>query len=277
MVRVKIDEVEAISAIMLVGGLVVLLVSGFRGSSTLAFIGLGLAFWGALLLYIRPEGYTRKELLNAVTLPPLATLNEMIQELNYRGEALYLPPKYFANPESTRVYISKQKVATLPMPELIQKYETQHFVKNPEGLLLTPPGAELANIFEKKLGISFVRVDLEYLQRKMPKLFEDLEIADNLEIEILAKTVAAKARPFSLLQTERYAVQVKITDPICKEVCEEPNRLTYICDRIGGPVCSAIGCALAKATGAPVIIESVQTSEDGKTVQTTYGILGVES
>jgi hypothetical protein len=278
MAIVKIGQVEAVSVIMLVGGLVVLVASVFYGSSTLAFIGLGLAFWGALLLYIRPEKYTRIELLNAVILPSLATLNEMIQELNYRGEALYLPPKYFVNPESTRVYITKQKVATLPTPELIQEYETQLFVKNPEGLLLTPPGAELANIFEKKLGISFARVDVEYLQRNMPKLFiEDLEIADNLEMEIISKTVAAKASAFSLLQTERYAIQVRITDPICKEVCEESNRLTYICDRVGCPICSAIGCALTKATGAPVIIESVQTSEDGKTVQVTYGILGVES
>jgi hypothetical protein len=278
MVIVKIGQVEAVSVIMLVGGLVILVASFYYGSSILAFTGLGLAFWGALLLYIRPEGYVRKTLLQAVILPSLATLNKMIQELNYKGEAIYLPPRYFANPECTRVYMTRQKVATLPMPELIQKYETQLFVKNPEGLLLMPPGAELANVFEKKLGISFTRVNLEYLQRNMPKLIvEDLEIADNLEMEILPKTVEGKARAFSLLQAERYAVQVRITDPICREVCQGSNRLEHICDRIGCPICSAIGCALTKTTGAPVMIESVQTSEDGKTVEITYGILGVES
>lgn len=278
MLRVKIGQVEAISVIMLVGGLTVLVASVFSSSSTLALIGLGLAFWGVLLLYIRPEGYTRKELLNAVILPPLATLNEMIQELKYRGEALYLPPRYFVNPESTRVYITKQKVATLPTPELIQKYETQLFVKNTEGLLLTPPGAELANIFEKRLGISFTRVDLEYLQRNMPRLFiEDLEIADNLEMEILPKTTPTGTPAVSLLRAERYAVQVRITDPICREVCGGSNRHAFICDKIGCPICSSIGCALTKATGAPVMIESVRTLEDGKTVEVIYGILGVES
>jgi hypothetical protein len=202
----------------------------------------------------------------------------MIQELNYRGEALYLPPRYFVNPESTRVYIAKQKVATLPMPELIQKYETQLFVKNPEGLLLMPPGAELANIFEKKLGINFTRVDLEYLQRNMPRLFiEDLEIAGNLEMEILPKTIPTGTPAVSLLQAERYAVQVRITDPICREICGGSNRLEYICDRIGCPIYSSIGCALTKATGDPVMIESVRTLEDGKTVEVIYGILGVES
>jgi hypothetical protein len=278
MVTIKIGEVEGTSVIMLAGGLAVLAASVFYGSSILAFIGLGLAFWGALLLYIRPEEYMRKTLLNAAILPFLDTLNEMIQELNYRGEALYLPPRYFVNPESTKVYVAKQKGATLPTPELIQEYETQLFVKNPEGLLLTPPGAELASIFEKKLGISFTRVDFEYLQRNMPKLFiEDLEIAENLEMEMFTKTLAAEGRAFSFLKAERYSVQVKINNPMCREVCEKSNRLTQICEKIGCPICSAIGCALTKATGAPVMIENVQTSEDRKTVEITYGVLGVES
>jgi hypothetical protein len=277
MVTVRIGQIEAISAIMLVGGLLALVASIFYGLSTLAFIGLGLVFWGALLLYIRPEGYTRKEILNAVILPSLATLNEMIQELDYNGEALYLPPRYFANPESTRVYITKQKVATLPTPELIQKNENQLFVKNTKGLLLMPPGAELASIFEKRLGISFTRVDLEYLERNMPRLFiENLEIAENLEMEILPRTISTGTTGVSLLRAERYAVQVRITDPICREVCRGSNRLVRICDSIGCPICSSIACALTKATGAPVIIESVRTSEDGKTVEVTYGILGVE-
>jgi hypothetical protein len=286
--RIKIRQAEAASSIILISGLATLTASVFYSSSTLALIGLGLTFWGALLLYIRPEEYTRKTILNATVLPVLATLNQMIRELNYKGEAVYLPPRYFANPESTKIYIikqsarelrAKQKVAGIPLPELIQKYENRLIIRKTEGLLLTPPGAELTKIFEKKLGTSFTKVDLEYLQRKMPRLFtEDLEIAENLEIEILPGYVAASESDLSsFLQAEYYRVHVKITDPICREICEESNRPVGVCGKIGCPICSSIGCALTKATGAPVIIESAQTSKNEKTVEVTYGILGIKS
>jgi hypothetical protein len=91
----------------------------------------------------------------------------------------------------------------------------------------------------------------------MPKLFiEDLEIAENLE-----------------LQTEKDTVHIKITNSICKEIHNEANRLLLVQSRIWCPVCSAIACALTKATGNPIIIEKTQISEDGKTVETTYQIL----
>ena len=46
--------------------MIALTASAFYASSILAFIGLGLTFWGALLLYITPTKYVKLELLNAV-------------------------------------------------------------------------------------------------------------------------------------------------------------------------------------------------------------------
>jgi uncharacterized membrane protein len=112
-------------------------------SSILSFIGLGLIFWGALLLYIQPEEYTKKALLDATVIPSLETLNQIIHELDYKGKGIYLPPKYLKDPEASKVYISKQKDGKLPKPELILKYENQLFFENPQGILLTPPGAQL--------------------------------------------------------------------------------------------------------------------------------------
>jgi hypothetical protein len=227
------------------------------GSVILAFIGLGLTFWGTILFYIQNQDYVPKTLLDASVLPSIETMNQMIQELDFKGNAMYLPPKYFEDPETIRIYIPKQKDAALPTPEQIEKYEHQLIVKNPQGLLLTPPGAELAKLFEKTLETNFNKVDLEYLQKNMPKLFiEDLEIAENLE-----------------LQAKKDTVYVKITNSICKEIHNEASRLTLVLGKIGCPVCSAIACALTKATGKPVIIENTQLSEDGKTIETTYQIL----
>jgi hypothetical protein len=265
---------------MLLLGIVALLASVIYTSSILAIIGLGLVFWGAILLYVEPEEHIRKVILDALILPSLMTLNRIVDELDYKGDATYLPPRYFQNPENSKIYIPKQKDAHLPTPEQIQRYENQIFIKSPQALLLTPPGAELTRLFEKRLKTSFNNVDLNHLQQNLPRLFtEDLEIAENLKIEIPPKQVLARrtSDSLSLVQAEYYMVHVRITDPICKEICEESNKLTHICGRIGCPICSSIGCALTKATGAPVMIEIAQTSKDEKTIEVVYRVLRVPS
>jgi hypothetical protein len=277
--RIRTSMRGATSGTMLLLGIVALLTSIVYTSSILAFIGLGLVFWGAILLYVEPEEHIKKVILDASILPPLTMLNQIIQELGYKGDATYLPPRYFQNPENSKVYIPKQKDAYLPTPEQIQRCENQTFVKSPQGILLTPPGAELTRLFEKRLKTSFNKVDLNYLQQNLPRLFiEDLEIAENLEMEILPRHVLARTSDSSsLAQAEYYTVHVRITDPICREICEESNKLIHICGRIGCPICSSIGCALTKATGAPIMIENVQTSKDEKTIEVDYRVLGIRS
>lgn len=257
----KISLTMASSWTMLGVGAGALLFSIIYVSQILAFIGLGLVFWGALLLYIRNPEYTQKALLEASVLPSLATLNQMLQELNYEGDAVYLPPKYFEDPEATKIYIPKQKNTPLPTPEQIQKYENRLLAKKSQGvlgMLLTPPGAELTNLFEKTLETSFTKVNIEYLQQSMPKLFiEDLEIAENLEIEKL----------------EHNKIHVKVTNPIFKDLCEKASKLTYVCGSIGCPICSSIACAIAKASGKLVTIEKIESTEDGKTLTADYKII----
>jgi len=254
----KIRLAEATSWTLLGVGSAALFTSIVYVSSILAFIGLGLVFWGALLLYIQPEEYTKKVLLDAAVLPPLATLNQIIHELDYKGKAIYLPPQYLKDPEANKLYIPKQKEGKLPTPEHILKHESQLFLKNPQAILLTPPGAQLTKLFEKTLDTNFTKTDLQYVTQNMPKLFiEDLEIAENLEIE-----------------TRYDTIHVKITNSILKDICNENRKLSHVYGTIGCPLCSAIACALTKATGKPITIEMIQPSEDGKIIEATYRILG---
>jgi len=85
---------RATSVTLLGVGAAVLIASFIYVSQILAFIGLSLMFWGALLLYIQPGEYTRKALLDATALTSLEALSQIMQELNYKGKAIYLPPKY---------------------------------------------------------------------------------------------------------------------------------------------------------------------------------------
>lgn len=256
-------------------GAIALIISILYTSTVLAFIGLSLAFWGALLLYVQDQDYTRTVLLDASTLPQLETLDQTLQELDYNGNAVYLPPKYFETPEKTKIYLPKQKDAKLPNPEQIQKYENQMFIKNPQGILLTPPGSGLTELFEKTLGKSFTKVDVKYLQQNLPKLFiEDLEIAENLEIEIQdIKSDPTATYPPLKTQTKNETIKAEITNSVFKETCKEAGKMPRICGTIGHPLLSAIACAIAKASGKPVTIERIQSSEDGRTTQAYYRII----
>jgi hypothetical protein len=270
---------------MLLLGAISLIASINYNSSILAFIGLGLAFWGAILLYIKPEEYTRKTLLEAVLSPSLITLDQMIQELGYKGDATYLPPKYFTNPETTRIFVSNRELAeytSFPTPEQIQPYEDQPLARTSQGLLLTPPGLELSKLLEKSLGKSFIKTDLKNLQQTLPKLFiEDLEIAENLELQTEndmtqrkeddpAHSTRMKSASARMKCT---TVHAKITKPFYRTILKEAEGSSQITSSIGCPVCSTIAIALTKATGKPVRITDTKSSEDGNTLEASYEIL----
>jgi len=274
----KIRSARAISWTLLGVGAAALITSVVYVSSILAFIGLSLVFWGAILLYIQPEEYIKKALLDAAVLPSLTTLNQIMQELDYKGKAVYLPPKYLKDPEANKIYIPKQKDGKLPTPELILKQERQLFIKNPKGTLLTPPGAELTKLFEKTLGTSFTKVDPEYLQQSLPKLLiEDLEIAEDVEMEIgikYAKAAKKMTDSVSMITPSKYdGIHVKITNSILQDIWKETRKHSHLYSKIGCPICSAIACALTKATGKPITIEKIQPSTDGKIIEATYRVL----
>ena len=280
--HMRINSTGLAIVTMLLLGTISLIASIGYNSSVLAFIGLGLVFWGAVLLYIRPEEYTKKVLLEAVLSPSLTTLYQMIRELGYKGDTTYLPPKYFANPETTKVYISKYKRRRLPTPEQTQLYENQPLARTTLGILLTPPGTQLSKLLEKSLGTGFIKTDLKNLQQNLPKLFiENLEIAENLELQAendmtqrkedypASSTRMKRARA----RMKRTTVHAKITKPIYGNAFKEAEEPSQTTSSIGCPVCSAIAIAITKATGKPVRITDTRSSEDGNTIEASYEII----
>jgi hypothetical protein len=192
--------------------------------------------------------------------------------LNYRGKAIYLPPKHLKDPETYKAFLSKRAEEKYPEPNLVIKQKNQLFIKNPEGILFTPPGAKLTKLFEKRLGINFALANLNYFKQNLPKLLiDDLEIAENIKIEI-------KPGKFSIdKRAKKYGIiNVKITNSIFKNIVKENPRLSEIHKTIGSPISSAIACALTKVTGRPLIIEDNQFYEDGNIIEVTYKIEKLE-
>jgi hypothetical protein len=249
--ELKMNKVVAYSLFAL--GILLTLASVFYEQMIMAFIGLGLTFWGGVLLYITPSKHVPLELLTASTTSILANIEKIITDSNLTGKGIYLPPKYLKDFESSLAFIPSRANQSLP----IGTYEAKLYSGNPSGMFLTPPGMALSKLFEKELGTTFTRTDLNYLQSNLPKLLiEDLEIAETTDIK-----------------TEKNTVTITITNHIFNEVCQETRKLPRIHESIGCILCSGIACALAKATGKPVIIEKEEQSQNEKTTKIQYRIL----
>jgi hypothetical protein len=231
--------------------------SVFYVSSSLAFIGLTLIFWGALLLFMKPVRYVKTSLLDSTAISSLTTIDRVISESNYKGKAVHLPPlPYFLKGyKGGIVYISSKKGVILPPVHEVSGKKV--FVKNPQGICIVPPGLSLVNLYEKELGKEFTKVDLGYLKNNLPKLFtENLEIAKDLEIN-----------------KENSLIHVKITGSVYKDFCTEVRKLSNVCSSFGCPLCSSIACALSRVLGKPITIEKTELSPDGDVIEAYYRVI----
>ena len=145
--------ITAISArlrIILLGlGVVSLATSLFAESKVLALIGLGLIFWGALLMFLSPVRQVEASLLYSASIASYSTVDRIIADFQYKGKGYHIPsyPKDVYLPEHLKglkdviVFISAQD--TTEMPPIEELAESKFLLKDSKGVLIAPPGLGL--------------------------------------------------------------------------------------------------------------------------------------
>ena len=253
-----------IGLLLLIFGAIALAGSILTSSTVLAFIGLGLTFWGALFFFIRPVKFVKGTLLDYTAISSYATIDRIIDDLGYKGKALYIPPypkdvylpEYLKGLKEMVVLISAEE--TTAMPTIEEMAKKQFILENPKGICITPPGFGIMSLLEKELRTDFTKVDPEKLPDTLPKLvMSNLELAGNVEI-----------------YEEENLIHVKIEDSIYKDLYSPERRLKSV-HLLGCPLASAIACALCKATGKLVTITKDAVSPDLKTIELWYQTLEV--
>jgi len=220
-------------------------------STVLAFIGLGLAFWGALLLFIRPRKSIGLDVMGSTTLSSLATIDRVITGLGYTEKGVYMPVN---NREKAVVFIPSQPLKKIPKIELDEK---QTFVKDPEGIAVVPPGLALANLFERELRVRFTDWSLQQMSERLPRLLiEDLELVKDCTIDINGDHVT-----------------FRFVESVYSDFCGKLREGTKVCSSLGCPMCSAMACVLAQVSHRPVEFDKDKYSRDGSTVESSYHIL----
>lgn len=233
-------------------GVVLILVSAFYVSSYLSILGGSLLFWAGILAYIRPTKHIPIAYLTALTVSNASNIERLLTEYNFSQKGVYLPPKNLRNAETSIIFVPKTPNQNLPKPE--ETSYTRVLSNEQDSLFLTPPGLVLSQIYEKELGVSFIKNDFAYLQKNLPKLLIDnLAIAECVEIEMKENKII-----------------VNITNSIFSDDCIQTQDFPKAHSAVGCLLVSSIACALAKVTGKPITITKEQQSEDRKTSQIEY-------
>jgi len=263
--KLELNEVRGrvpsgkIGIIFIIPGALSLILSVVNNSPVLAFIGLGLTFWGALFFFIRPIKYVKSSLLDSTAISSYSTIDRIVKDLKYKGKSYYIPPypkevylpEYLKGLKDMIVFISADSDAGMPSIEEMAK--TKFLLENPKGILAAPPGLGLLTQFEKELRRDITKLELSELCESLPQLIlENFQLAKEIE-----------------MKTEKNQVHVKIFDSIYKNLYSREQNLKSA-HFLGCPLVSAIACAIAKTTGKIVTIHRDRISPDGQTIEVWY-------
>jgi len=246
-----------IGAIFIITGASSLTISIIENSQVLAFIGLGLAFWGALFLFIRPIKYVESSLLDSIATSEYKTIDRMTRDLKQKGKSYYIPPypeevylpEHLKGLKDMIVFISAEGNTTPPVEEIAKG---KFFLENPKGICISPPGLGLLTRLEKELGTNAAKLELGLLCANLPRIIvEDFQMARGIDMSAEGNHVYAKI--FDSTYKHLY------TDETLKSV-----------HQLGCPLASAIACAIAKSTGKVVTIQKNKVSPDAETVEFWY-------
>jgi hypothetical protein len=260
----NIGKVTILSLIAL--GALTLVISLFYTSSFLALLGFALIFWSAILLYLTPTKPVYLELLNATAQPGMANIETILDEYNLTQKGIYLPTKssstnlidyrsLIQNKESCLVFLPET-----PNAEPVKQEANAARLESSKsgGVYITPPGEALCKLFEKQAGKSFNEISLQKLQSILPKvLTESLEFVETVDIQ----------------QDKENIITVELTKSIFERICNEANNHPRTHEQVGCLLSSAIACALAKATGRPIVIEKEVHDQQQGTTQIHYRIM----
>jgi hypothetical protein len=260
----KIDQSASSRLILLflIFGILSLIFSIYAGSQILALIGLGLTFWGALFLFLKPANFVEGSLLYNSAISAYSTIDRIVNEFDYKGKGYYVPPypKDVYLPEHLKglkdlvVFISAEKTNTIPAIEEMAK--GTFISKNPTGALITPPGLGILTQIEQRSKVDFTKIELNELCTVLPSLIlQELNLAKEMTMELNGDQA-----------------HLKTIHSIYKNLHNVRTNLKSV-SLIGCPIASAVACALAKASGRTVTIQKQQVSPDGSTIDIWYRIV----
>ncbi len=253
-IRVQRIRPEILTSVILLGvGLYLVARAIYFSNTVMSFIAISLIFWGALLLYIRPRTYIRKEILTETARNEVRYITQLIEKLGYKGKIRFISPGTLRGLRTAILYVAESEESALPSDEQLSSADL--FIEDPKGIKLSPPGIGLSRLIERELKTDFSLVDLDYLQDKLAGIItEELEITEFFDMDVMDSSI-----------------RVTIIGSIFNETLDELEE-SKITSRVGDPLSSAIACIIASSTRQPVIISKYERDPKSKSQVINYVI-----
>jgi hypothetical protein len=232
----------SVAGAFLAFGALLILFSVFSQMEIAAFVGLGLIFWGAIFAVARNGKYVDSGLLDGAAKSTYSTIDRMINDLNYEGQAYYIPaypsdvslPEYLKNLRDPVVFISDSFDGKVSVDELAAG---KFLSAKARGIFVTSPGSGIIAQLERQMKLDFSKMNLLELNEMLPKcLTEAFNLAKNAEMALTPDGATFKAT--GILYESLYSPETRL-----KSV-----------NLLGCPVVSAVASALAKTSSKTVII-----------------------
>jgi hypothetical protein len=259
------------SLILLGIGAACLLFSYLWSSSILTFIGLGLALWGILIMYLSPSRHVRAELLDAVSSSMQKSIDALVSNMGYTGKAVFFHPKSLTGLGQGYVFIphyttsaitgngenSNLKLEDLNLLPYSSESTVPQIYLHPKGMFLAAPSQGMVDLIEKEIGINFALVSFDRVQEVLPKLLiEELNLVDDMSVEEEIGTGNIVARA---------------TGGPCTDICKLLGQETRLRNHLGCPLCSVVALVISKVKGKPVIVK--ETNATDNTITTTFVVM----
>jgi hypothetical protein len=242
-------KVAAASAVFIGLGSACIALSVFLEMQVLAFIGLGLTFWGAIFAFTRIGNVVESSLLDNTAKSNYSTLNRIMNDYKFTAKGYYLPaypsdvslPNYLANLKESVVFITNEEYNGPPFVDDILKNKFISTKSN--GVFITSPGYDLLTSFESELKVDFTQIKSTDLFEVLPRSIIEANLAKTVKIKTL----------------EGNLVSMEVSPVLYKSLYEKGEGFRAV-DVLGCPVVSAVACALAKNFAKAVAIRELKFS-----------------
>lgn len=207
-------------------------------------LGVGFILIGLFSIVMISEKTIPEHIGNTQIQGPLQAIHQIINQLNVKGNAVFLPQK---NIQQQKIYIPVQHNDTSPLPEINDELVFFTGSNNTSlGISLPPSGHLLLEELEKETN--FTNTPFEQIEEKL-QIFVGKDLCQSIS-----------------LKKNKNNIQLQINKPL--NCVSNEN----VCSQYPCPPCSAALSAICKATQQKLRIESVQQ----KAKKTTFTLIIME-
>jgi len=245
-----------IGYVILFGGALLVLNAIYYSSEISAYVGIALLFWGAIILYVSPDEYVRKRILDVSVIESIFFIDKILKELKYSGDPLYISPKSLWGLRNSTIIVPKNELHQIPSDDLMSNEDIS--ILEDGVIKVNPPGLGLSKYIEDEMKIDFSSTDLMNLQSNLGNmLVNDLGLVKTFQISISERLIS-----------------IEMTESLFFEILSDLIKFDNL-KHIGGPLVSALACIVARSTRKPVFIQDISVNHNEKSIKTVLHIMDI--